>query len=112
MSSNVEMQRLGAEVRRRREGLGVSIATFAAMARLSPNFIGGIERGERDPSVSTIQALARGLGCHAADLLGGTPEMSAAATEAARLFDEAPVDVQDAVMHTLRTLSKRCQERT
>lgn len=106
MSSNVERQRLGAEVRRRREGLGVSIATFAAMAHLSPTFVGGIERGERDPSVSTVLALARGLGCHAADLLGGTPEMSASATEAARLFDAAPLDVQDAVMHTLRTLRK------
>jgi transcriptional regulator with XRE-family HTH domain len=98
---------LGAEVRRRRLGAGLSLADLASKAEISPNYIGGIELGKRDPSVSTILALARGLDCHAADLLGGTPELSTPAVEVARLFDEAPIDVQDLTLQMLRKLRKR-----
>lgn len=61
--------------------------------------------------MSTVLALARGLGCHVADLLGtpelSAPELSAPAVEAARLFDEAPIDVQDVTLQVLRKIGKR-----
>jgi transcriptional regulator with XRE-family HTH domain len=33
-----------------------------------PNYIGGIERGERNPSLIKIAAIAKGLRCRIADL--------------------------------------------
>lgn len=97
----------GARVRRNRRALGLTLEQLAERARLSPNYLGTIENGRRDPSLSTIEKIAGALGTAPGALLGGTKGVSAEATEAARLFDRLPADVQDTLLALLRSLSRR-----
>lgn len=92
----------GREVRRRREANTLTLEQLAERSGLTPNYIGGVETQKRNPSLSTVIALAKGLGVPAGELLSGVKDISPAAVEAGRLFEEAPGDVQDAVMKLLR----------
>jgi transcriptional regulator with XRE-family HTH domain len=97
----------GREIRRRRETLGMTLEQLAESSKLTPNYIGTIENGKRDPSLSTVLALAKGLRVPPAELFGGIQDLSPPATEAGLLFDGSPTDVQDAVLQILRSVSKR-----
>jgi transcriptional regulator with XRE-family HTH domain len=97
----------GHEVRRRREALGLTLEELAESSKLTPNYIGTIEHGKRDPSLSTVLALARGLRMAVVDFFGGVEELTPAAAEAGRLFDAAPRDIQDAVLEILRAVSRK-----
>ncbi|HZF49983.1 MAG TPA: helix-turn-helix transcriptional regulator [Polyangiaceae bacterium] len=97
----------GGEVRRRREALGLTLEQLAESSELTPNYIGTIENGKRDPSLSTVLALARGLRVPPADLFGGVEDLTPAATEAGRLFDAAPPEVQEAVLQILRVVTRK-----
>lgn len=103
--------RFGREVRRRRKVLGLTLEQLAERSGLTPNYIGTVENDRRDPSLSTVIALARGLGVPTAELIGGlsgaTGELSPEAIEAARLFDNATQEVQGALLQLLRTVSRR-----
>ena len=53
----------GARLRRAREAAGLAQEELAARAGLSPNTVGGLERGEhRHPYPATVRALADALG--------------------------------------------------
>ncbi len=97
----------GQEVRRRREAAGLTLEALAERAGLTPNYIGGIEMGKRDPSLSTVLSLARGLGVPPADLLGGLKELSPTAIEAGHLFERTVPDIQLVVLRFLRTVTRR-----
>ncbi len=97
----------GATVRRKREGLGLTLEALAERARLSPNYIGTVENGRRDPSLSTVLALAKALRVPAGELLGGVEDLEPEALEAARLFRDAAPEVQDAVLRLLRAVTRR-----
>jgi transcriptional regulator with XRE-family HTH domain len=97
----------GREVRRRREALGLTLEQLAESSELTPNYIGTIENGKRDPSLSTVLALARGLRVPPAELFGGLEDLTPAATEAGRLFDAAPPEVQEAVLQILRAVTRK-----
>jgi transcriptional regulator with XRE-family HTH domain len=99
--------KFGQEVRRRRKAKGLTIEQLAGASGLTPNYIGTIEKNQRDPSLSTVQALAKGFGVSAAELLGGIQGLSPAALEVARLFDGVPPDVQSAVASLLRAVAKK-----
>jgi transcriptional regulator with XRE-family HTH domain len=99
--------KFGQEVRRRRRNLGFTIEQLAERSGLTPNYVGTVEMGQRDPSLSTVTALARGLAVPPAELLGGVGRLSAAALEAARLFDGALPEAQDAVLKLLRAVQRR-----
>ena len=101
----------GREIRRRRETLGLTLEQLAEASKLTPNYIGTIENGKRDPSLSTVMALARGLRVAPAEPFGGIMDLSPPATEAGLLFDGSPTDVQEAVLQILRTVSKRKQKK-
>lgn len=101
----------GREIRRRRETLGLTLEQLAEASKLTPNYIGTIENGKRDPSLSTVMALARGLRVAPAELFGGIQDLSPPATEAGLLFDGSPTDVQEAVLQILRTVSKRKRQK-
>src|SRR5215831_9043000 len=98
--------KFGKEIRRRRKSLGMTIEQLAERSGLTPNYVGTVEIGDRDPSLSTVIALARGLSVAPGELLGGADKVSPAALEASRLFDAAAPDVQDAVLRLLRAVMR------
>ncbi|WOB80036.1 helix-turn-helix transcriptional regulator [Brevundimonas nasdae] len=55
-------------MRRRRTALGLSQEELADRAGLHRNYIGGIERGERNVGIKAVFALAVGLQCSASEL--------------------------------------------
>ncbi len=61
--------RLGASVREARIRRNLTQERLAEFASLSKNYIGNVERGEYDVTVSALHRIADGLGCTAADLL-------------------------------------------
>ena len=69
MPADPELMALGREVRRRREALGLSQEEVAERSGLHRNYIGGIERGERNVGVKALFRLADGLGLQAWELL-------------------------------------------
>ena len=64
-----ELLPLGREVRRLRKERGLSQEALAELAGLHPNYVGGIERGERNVGIKALLRLARGLGVAASRLL-------------------------------------------
>ena len=65
---------LGDNVRRFREALDLTQESLSERAGLDRSYIGGIERAERNPALSTIIRLASALGVPPARLLEGTTE--------------------------------------
>ncbi len=97
----------GEEVRRRRRAARLTLEQLAEKANLSANYVGSIENGVRDPSLSTVMALAKGLKVPAAELLGGLQELGPMGLEAGRLLEAATPEVQEAILGLLRAVSRR-----
>lgn len=97
----------GQEVRRRREGMGMTLETLSERSKLTPNYIGSVEIGKRDPSLTTVLALAKGLGVRPGELFASAEGMTPQTAEAAQYFDMAPPEVQKALMALLRTATKK-----
>lgn len=99
---------LGKVVRRRRKQLGWSVETLAGKARLSPNYLGLLEReAKRNPSLAAVRSLAKALSMSLSELLGDGQALSPAGVEAAHLLDALPGDDQDLVLRLLRSLGRR-----
>jgi transcriptional regulator with XRE-family HTH domain len=98
---------LGREIRRRRLALNMTLDELGARSRLTPNYIGTIENGLRDPSVSTLCAIARGLGISASELFGCRIATSAMATEAGKMLDAVPPELQALILALLRFFVRR-----
>ena len=94
-------------IRKRREALGLTLEQYAERCGLSPNYIGSVENGRRDPSLSTVLALAKGLRTPPAELFGGVKDLGPDGVEAGRLFESAPPDVQEAMLRLLRAVSRK-----
>lgn len=71
MAANEDLIALGREIRRHRKALNLSQEALAERAGLHRNYIGFLERGERNPSVTTVFLLARVLEVKAAELVAG-----------------------------------------
>lgn len=59
----------GDKVRQRRYQLNISQEKLAELADLHPNYVGSVERGERNIALENIIALAKALGCSSKDLM-------------------------------------------
>ena len=59
----------GKRVRELRLALGLSQEKLAEIAELHRNYVGGVERGERNVSLVNIVKLARGLDAEPSELL-------------------------------------------
>jgi len=106
MSVPKEVRAFGAEVRRRRESLGWTLPELAKRSGLTSNYIGSVEIGLRDPSMSTVVKIAKGFGVPLSELLGAYG-LSPAALECLRLMKEALPDVRGALVDLLTLLSKK-----
>lgn len=67
-SKNIKVQ-VGSRVRRFREEKGWSQEELGFRSGLHRNYIGGVERGERNVGVENIAKLAKALGVKPRDLL-------------------------------------------
>lgn len=62
-------RRLGANLRAERLARGLSQEAFADVLGVHRTYMGGLERGERNVTLQTIERLAQRLGVDAASLL-------------------------------------------
>ena len=69
-------QVFGAVVRELRRQRGLSQERFAAQAGMDRAYMGGLERGERNPSLTTIARVARGLDMSISDVMRAVEEYS------------------------------------
>ncbi|MDJ0556862.1 MAG: helix-turn-helix transcriptional regulator [Microcoleaceae cyanobacterium MO_207.B10] len=68
---NIELKKFGHKVRMLRQVKGLSQEKLAELAGLHRNYIGGIERGERNVALLNILCLARALEVSPSQLLEG-----------------------------------------
>jgi transcriptional regulator with XRE-family HTH domain len=104
MPTDERILALGRELRRRRQARGLSLDSLGEVAGLTPNYVGSIELGRRDPSLSTMIRIARAIGSEIGELLG-LPDMTADAIEAARLFSSLPGEVRAPAINALQALA-------
>ncbi|RME57402.1 XRE family transcriptional regulator [Candidatus Parcubacteria bacterium] len=64
--------KFGSAVRNARKAAGLTQEALAFRAGLDRSYIGGIERGERNPTLSVIEKIADGLGISVAELFSYT----------------------------------------
>ena len=67
-------QLVATNLRRQRKRAGLSQEALASATRLHRTELSLLERGERDPRVSTLVRLARALAIEPCELLGGAAE--------------------------------------
>jgi transcriptional regulator with XRE-family HTH domain len=78
MGDRQHLDRLGGAVRARRRALGLSQEELAERSGLHRNYIGGIERGERNVGYLNLLRLAEALGCQASRLVAEAEEVTRA----------------------------------
>lgn len=108
------LQAIGDEVRRRREAAGHSMEVLAERAELHKNYVGRVELGQADFSISALWSIAAALDCEVAELFPSARQaMSPDVLAAARMFSEADPEVRIAVMALLKHIpSTRRRRRT
>lgn len=82
---------VGANIRRRRARLGLTLAVLARGSGVSRAMLSDVERGRRSPTVKILTQIAIGLGCRVADLLEDPPSRQPhveTAARHARVLDE------------------------
>ncbi len=62
------LKKFGQNVRRKREAYRISQENLAAIAELDRTYVGGIERGERNPTIISAVRIAKALRVRLADL--------------------------------------------
>lgn len=98
---------VGSEIRRRRNGLKWSLETLSQQSGLSTNYLSQLENDRRDPSLSTLLAVAGALGVEVVALLGEKSGVTAAGHEVAARFDTLSPEAQTIVLGLLRQLASQ-----
>ena len=105
-SATVPVVRLGPEIRRRRKGLGLTLEGLAHASGLSANYLSDLENDRRDPSLSTVSAVAKALGAEPGELLG-LRGLTPVAIEAGKAFQALTPEAQEEVLRLMRLLPHR-----
>lgn len=71
MTENSQLQKLGEHIRTIRKAQGLSQEELAELSGLHRNYIGGVERGERNLVLLNIIRIAHALGMSPSELLKG-----------------------------------------
>lgn len=100
-------KRIGAEIRRLRREANLTLEQLSERSGLTPHFIGSIELGQRDPSISTLKAIAGALGVPVGPLLGEQPPVSPKAIEMGRMFDKVPKTLQKGILMLLHAIQPK-----
>ena len=95
---------IGEEVRRRREGMGLTGARLAARAGMAPSAVSQIETGRRTPSSASVVKLAAALGMEVGDLFPKGPALQPSLEDAA--LDEV---LQESLAGLFRSLAWRAR---
>lgn len=62
---------VGERIRKTRKQEGLSIENFALRCDIHPSYVGHIERGMQNPTLSTLERISQGLGISMDDLFQG-----------------------------------------
>ena len=68
----------GLAIRKLREERGISQERLGEISGLHRNYIGGVERGELNPTLRTIRRIAAGLGISASELIAFSEKLGTA----------------------------------
>ena len=68
------LAQVGKRIRNLREDRGLSQEVLAEKSTLHRTYIGGVERGLRNPSLKSLQRIAKGLGVGVVDLFQTTED--------------------------------------
>jgi transcriptional regulator with XRE-family HTH domain len=96
--------RVGARVRKRRETLALSQAQLAEAAGVSPNYVGVVERGEKLPTLETLESFAQALSVGLGGLLDDKAAPDKWADETAALVRSIPASHRHLAVALLRAL--------
>jgi transcriptional regulator with XRE-family HTH domain len=98
-------EKLGARVRARRGVKGWSQAELAEAVGVGANYVGILERGQKLPTLDTLAAFAKALGCSPAELLDDGVARDPWADEVLAVASSVPKARRDLVLAVLRTLA-------
>ena len=65
----IELNDLGVIIKAKREKLGLTQVELAELCKVDRNYIGMLERGERNPSYLSLMKIANGMNIKVYDLL-------------------------------------------
>lgn len=69
MDKQQALRKLGERLTSRRRQMDLTLEQLSALTGVGPQDIAAIEAGELDPTIPTLDALARGLGLSPSELL-------------------------------------------
>lgn len=105
--ASMEAQALGRRVRRLREDRGFSQSELAQRSEISTQYLGEIERGRRDPSVSVACRLALALDSSLDFLCQGHSDSPAGIVSA---WSRIPAELRAVALRILWTLSEPAEQ--
>jgi DNA-binding XRE family transcriptional regulator len=73
---NVELLKLGLRIRASRRMLGLNQKDFSKECGLDRSYFGGVERGERNLTFSSLCQICAGLNCDIATVTKGIPHLT------------------------------------
>ena len=73
---NVELLKLGLRIRASRKMLGRNQKDFSKQCGLDRSYFGGVERGERNLTFSSLCQICTGLNCDIASVTKGIPHLT------------------------------------
>jgi transcriptional regulator with XRE-family HTH domain len=111
----------GAGVREKRKERGLTLEQLSERTNVTPNYLGRVENEKVDPSLSIALAIAAALRTSIGELTGHGPAERGGSggarqarralhpdtREVASLYESLPLDVQEALLPTLRAIADR-----